>query len=121
MKLFKAILGAAAVLSCAQGASAQTAPAATPAPAAEAAPAAAGTFTDDQVQKYATAMVAVNKVQLDATIPAADKQAKMGAIVQASGVDIPTFNAMTQASQTDKALQTRIQTAAAAVAAHPAG
>lgn len=120
MKLFKAILGAAAVLSCAQGASAQTAPATPSAPAAEPAPAAGATFTDDQVQKYATAMVAVNKVQTDATIPAADKQAKMGAIVQASGVDIPTFNAMTQASQTDKALQTRIQTAAAAVAAHGA-
>lgn len=118
MKLFKAILGAAAVLSCAQGASAQTAPATPSAPAAEPAPAAA-TFTDDQVQKYATAMVAVNKIQTDATIPAADKQAKMGAVVQSSGVDIPTFNAMTQASQTDKALQARIQTAAAAVmAAH---
>ncbi|WP_068082004.1 DUF4168 domain-containing protein [Novosphingobium rosa] len=128
MKLFKAILSPVAVMAfvpaaLAQGASA-TAPSATPpaaaapsaaTPPAAAAPAAGGAFTDDDVQKYATALVAVNKVQTDTTVPDADKQAKMAAAVQSSGVDIQKFNAITQTMQTDKALQQRIQVAAANV------
>lgn len=123
MKLFKAILSPVAVMAfvpaaLAQGASATapstTAPAAETPPAA-AAPAAGGAFSDDDVQKYATALVAVNKVQTDTTVPDADKQAKMAAAVQSSGVDIQKFNAITQTMQTDKALQQRIQIAAANV------
>jgi uncharacterized membrane protein len=123
VKLFKAILSPVAVMAfvpaaLAQGASATapatTAPSAAMPPAA-AAPAAGGAFTDDDVQKYATALVAVNKVQTDTTVPDADKQAKMAAAVQSSGVDIQKFNAITQTMQTDKALQQRIQIAAANV------
>ncbi len=129
MKLFKAILSPVAVMAfvpaaLAQGASATapstTAPSAAMPPAAAtppaaAAPAAGGAFSDDDVQKYATALVAVNKVQTDTTVPDADKQAKMAAAVQSSGVDIQKFNAITQTMQTDKALQQRIQIAAANV------
>ncbi|WP_343612057.1 DUF4168 domain-containing protein [Novosphingobium sp.] len=122
MKLFKATLSSIAALAFVPAAFAQTAPATAtpeastpPAAAAPAAPAAAGAFSDDDVQKYATALVAVNKVQTDTTVPDADKQAKMAAAVQQSGVDIQKFNAITQSMQTDKALQQRIQVAAAGV------
>lgn len=123
MKLFKATLSSIAALAFVPAAFAQTAPATAtpdasappPAAAAPAAPAAAGTFSDTDVQQYAAALVAVNKVQTDATVPDADKQAKMAAAVQQSGVDIQKFNAITQSMQTDKALQQRIQVAAAGV------
>ena len=111
MKLIKVIVGAAAALSFVPGAMAQD-----PAPpTAPAAAATAGPYSDDDVQKYAVALVAVNKVQTDAGITDADKPAKMAAAVNQSGVDIVKFNAMTQAMQADKALAARIQTAAAAV------
>lgn len=107
MKLIRVIVGAVATLTCAPTVFAQDA---TP-PAT----AAAASYSDEDVKAYATALVAVNKLQTDATIPDADKQAKMAAAVQQAGIDIPKFNAMTQAMQADKTLQTRIQTAAAAV------
>ncbi|WP_241126987.1 DUF4168 domain-containing protein [Novosphingobium terrae] len=122
MKLFKAILSPVAVMAFVPAALAQSASATDPAtapsattPPAAAAPAAGAAFSDDDVQKYATALVAVNKVQTDTTVPDADKQAKMAAAVQSSGVDIQKFNAITQSMQTDKALQQRIQVAAANV------
>jgi uncharacterized membrane protein len=123
VKLFKAILSPVAVMAFVPAALAQSASATDPAttapsaatPPAAAAPAAGGAFSDDDVQKYATALVAVNKVQTDTTVPDADKQAKMAAAVQSSGVDIQKFNAITQSMQTDKALQQRIQVAAANV------
>lgn len=119
MKFFKAMLSTAAALAFVPGAFAQTAPASAPATApataADPAPATGATYSDEDVQKYAVALVAVNKLQADATIPAADKQAKMAAAVQQSGVDVVKFNAITQAMGTDKALSARIQTAAAAV------
>ena len=110
MKLIKVIVGAAAALTCIPAVMAQD-----PAPPAAASPTANGTYSDEEVQKYAVALVAVNKIQTDAGIADADKPAKMAAAVTQSGVDIVKFNAMTQAMQADKALQQRIQTAAAAV------
>ncbi len=107
MKLIKVIVSAGAMLACAPAVFAQDA-----APAA-AAPAAA--YSDEDVKAYATALVAVNKIQTDTNIAEGDRQAKMAAAVQQSGVDIVKFNSMTQAMQADKALQQRIQTAAAAV------
>lgn len=111
MKLYNVVISASLALLFGQSALAQTAE--TPPAAAAAAP--AGAFSDDDIQKYAVALVAVNKIQADTVMPAADKPAKMAATVGQSGLDIPKFNAMTQAMQTDKALQARIQTAAAAV------
>lgn len=109
MNVFKAILSASVALAVVPGAFAQDAAA----PATATAP--AGSYSDADVQLYATALVAVNKVQVDTTITAADKQTKMAAIVQQSGMDVNKFNAITQAAGTDKALEQRIQTAAAAV------
>lgn len=115
--VFKAILTAAVGLSCIPAAFAQATDTAQPAPSAPAAaaPATTSAYTDEAVQKYARALVAVNKVQVDTTVAAADKQAKMAAAVQEAGLDPQTFNQMSQAMQADPALAQRIQAAAAAV------
>ncbi|MDE1918531.1 MAG: DUF4168 domain-containing protein [Sphingomonadales bacterium] len=121
--VIKAILTAAVGLACIPAAFAQaadTAQSATSAAAAtSAAPAAAASatgapYSDEAVQKYAKALVAVNKVQVDTTVAAADKQAKMFAAVQEAGLDAQTFNQMSQAMQADPALAQRIQAATAA-------
>jgi uncharacterized membrane protein len=116
--LFKTITSAALGLVCVPAAFAQTAPATAPAAAATPAPAAtaptASTYSDEAVEKYAKALVAVNKVQVDTTVAAADKQGKMIAAVQEAGLDAQTFNQMSQAMQADPELQKRIQAAAAA-------
>lgn len=101
--------------------SAQTAPAPS-APAAPAAPAAgASSFSDGDIKQFAAAAVEVTKIQSDASIPAADKQPKMLAALQASGLPPEKFNQIGQAAATDPALQQRIQAAAPpAPAAAPA-
>jgi hypothetical protein len=77
-------------------------------------PAAAPTsFSDADVDKFAGAALAVQKIQQDATVPDTDKQAKMSAAVTSSGLTPEQFNAMATASQSDPALMKRIQTAAA--------
>lgn len=118
-----ALLGAAALGSTA--AFAQTTPQTTP-PAEQAAPpAATGTpptagttapasYTDADVDQFAGAALAVQKIQQDATVPDADKQTKMSAAVTSSGLTPEKFNAIATASQSDPALMKRIQTAAAA-------
>lgn len=94
------------------------APAAAPAPAA---PAAAGSFSDTDIKQFAAAAVEVTKIQSDASIPAADKQPKMLAALQASGMPPEKFNQIGQAAAADPALQQRIQAAAPpAPAAAPA-
>lgn len=93
-----------------------------PAPAAPAAPA-AGTsqFSDADIKQFAAAAVEVTKIQSDASIPAADKQPKMVAALQASGIPPEKFNQIGQAAAADPSLQQRIQAAApAAPAAAPA-
>ena len=97
----------------------QTTPPATTAPATPDAGATTATptsFTDADVDQFATAVVSVQKIQGDASVAATDKQAKMAAAVQAAGLTPTKFNAMAQASQSDPALMKRIQTAAAAKA-----
>jgi hypothetical protein len=108
VKLIKVIVSAVATLTFAPTVFAQD--------AAPPATASAATYSDEDVKTYAAALVAVNKLQTDTSIPDTDKQAKMAAAVQQAGIDIPKFNAMTQAMQADKTLQTRIQTAAASAA-----
>ncbi|PZU58942.1 MAG: hypothetical protein DI547_08740 [Sphingobium sp.] len=109
-------------LSGATGALAQSAaPASPPAAPTAAAPAAAGSFTDEELTKFASAATELNKIQADAGVPAADKQPKMLAAVQASGLDPARFNTIAEAAQSDPALQQKIQAAAAKTPAASAG
>ena len=104
------LLAAAALISA--PALAQTAPQAKPdpAPAPAAAPAAApATVSDEEVAKFTTAAIAVEKVSKDAAVADADKQTKMAASVQASGLEPARFNTIAQALQTDPALKARVQ------------
>ena len=93
-------------------------PAAPAAPATPAAPAAAASsFSDADIKQFAAAAVAVTKIQSDTTIADADKQPKMLAALQASGIAPEKFNAIGQAAAADPALQQRIQAAAPAAPA----
>ena len=71
-------------------------------------------FSDQDIQKFAMAMVKLNDIQADATIAAPDKQAQMASAVQQQGLDPQKFNAIAQAAQSDPALQQKIQSKAAA-------
>lgn len=103
------IVLAAAAPAFAQGAAA---------PAAPAAPAAgAGKFSDADIKQFAAAAVEVTKIQQDSSIAAADKQPKMLAALQASGIPPEKFNQIGQAAAADPALQQKIQAAAPASAA----
>ena len=109
---------ASIALMAAYPAVAQDAAAPAPAPAA---PATAGSFSDTDIKQFAAAAVEVTKIQADASIPAADKQPKMLAALQASGMPPEKFNQIGQAAAADPALQQRIQAAApAAPSAAPA-
>lgn len=111
---FKAGIASAALFAVAPLA-AQTAPA----PAAPAV--GASSFSDGDIKQFAAAAVEVTKIQSDASIPAAEKQPKMLAALQASGLPPEKFNQIGQAAATDPALQQRIQAAAPpAPAAAPA-
>ncbi len=90
----------------------QTAPEpATPAaPAASAAPA---TVTDAEVTQFAAAALAIEKINKDTTIAAADKNTKMAEAVTSSGLEPTRFNEIGQAMQADPVLNQRIQKAAA--------
>lgn len=115
----KAGLASAALIAVAPLA-AQTTQPAPAAPASPAAPAAgASNFSDSDIQQFATAATEVTKIQADASIPAAEKQPKMLAALQASGLPPEKFNQIGQAAATDPALQQRIQAAAPAAPAQP--
>ena len=108
---------ASIALMAAYPALAQEAAAPAPAPAA---PATAGSFSDTDIKQFAAAAVEVTKIQSDTSIPAADKQPKMLAALQASGMPPEKFNQIGQAAAADPALQQRIQAAAPAAPAAPA-
>lgn len=115
--IFKTLIGSAALMGAAPLLAQTTAPAPAPAqPAAPAASASASSFTEAEIKQFANAAVEVTKVQSDASIPAADKQPKMLAALQASGLDPAKFNAIGEAAASDPALQQRIQAAASASA-----
>lgn len=97
-------------------------PATPAAPAAPAAPsaAAAGKYSDADIKQFAAAAVEVTKIQSDKSIADAEKQPKMLAALQASGIAPEKFNEIGQAAAADPALQQRIQAAAPATPAAPA-
>lgn len=74
-------------------------------------------FTDAELIAFAKAAIAASSIQQDAALPAEEKQAKMLAVVQASGLEPARFNAIAQASNADPALKKRIETVASAAAA----
>ncbi len=115
-KFMKAGIASIALMA-AYPALAQEAAAPAPAPAA---PATAGSFSDTDIKQFAAAAVEVTKIQSDTSIPAADKQPKMLAALQASGMPPEKFNQIGQAAAADPALQQRIQAAAPAAPAAPA-
>ena len=91
------------------------------APATPAAPsAAASNYSEADIKQFAAAAVAVTKIQSDAGIAEAEKQPKMLAALQASGIAPEKFNEIGQAAAADPALQQRIQAAAPASPATPA-
>jgi hypothetical protein len=124
--IVKASLLAVAGAALSTAAVAQTTAPSGAAPASPPAAAAGATnFSDADLQKFASAAIELNKIQSDASVPAADKQPKMLAAVQASGMDPAKFNAIAEAAQSDPSLQQKIQAAAAkttptAPAAQPA-
>lgn len=78
----------------------------------QAAPTASATpVSDTEVQKFATAIVALNKLNGDAAVPAAEKQKDMVAKVKASGLSAERFNQIAKASQSNPQLASRIQAA----------
>jgi hypothetical protein len=85
-----------------------------PAPPAGATAQADANFSDTEVKQFASAALAVQQIRDDATTSDTDKQPKMAAAVQQSGLTPQRFNEIAQASQNDPALTQRIQTAAAA-------
>ena len=93
------------------------------APAASATPAApaagASSFSDADIKQFATAAVEVTKIQQDTSIAEADKQPKMLAALQASGIPPEKFNQIGQAAAADPALQQKIQAAAPSEPAAP--
>lgn len=117
MKFRNSMMVLGASLLCAPAAFAQTTPA-NPAAPAQTAPApttaAPAPVSDAEVNQFATAALAVEKVRKDTTIADADKNAKMADAVKAAGLEATRFNEIGQAMQADPALNKRIQTAAAA-------
>jgi hypothetical protein len=84
--------------------------------AQEAAPPAANAqaveITEDEVSRFARAALIVEQIAGDAEIDQQKKQAAMAAAVKASGFEPKRFNEIALASQSDAALQARIQAAA---------
>ncbi len=125
MKMMFSSLAAASAL-MASAAIAQTTTPAQTSPAQPAAPATqdqgttgAGTaastsaVNDTEVKQYATAALAVNKINADTSIPTAEKNTKFVAAITASGLQPQRFNEISQAMASDTALNQRIQAAAA--------
>jgi len=69
--------------------------------------------TDSDVDQFATAVLAVQKIQKDPAVADSDKQKNMADAVKQAGLTPEKFNAIAKASQADPALMKRIQTAAA--------
>lgn len=81
----------------------------------EAAAAAPASFADEEIERYARAAVEVHKVNSDAALDTAAKQAGMAKAVEAHNFTNARFNEISMASQKDAALLERIQQAAARV------
>lgn len=91
---------------------AQTAqPAAPASPAPQAAPAAPAPVTPVEIKQFAKAAIAADKVNKDATIPAAEKPKQLAAAVAGAGLQPERFNQIAEATQTDPAIQQQVQAA----------
>lgn len=73
------------------------------------------TYSDAEIEQFAKAVLAVQKIQQDTTASATDKQTKMAAAVQGAGLTPAKFNEIASASNADPALMQRIQAAAGKV------
>jgi ATP phosphoribosyltransferase regulatory subunit HisZ len=72
----------------------------------------AAKYSDAEVEQFTKAVISLQSIQRDASVPAADKQAKMAGAVQQSGLPPQKFNEIATASNSDPALMQRIQLAA---------
>jgi hypothetical protein len=94
------------------GATSALAQVAAPAPGAAQQPdAASAAISDADIQAYASVAVKLNEISGNAALSEADKNAQMAAAVQSSGLDVAKFNAITESSKSDPALQKKIQDA----------
>lgn len=92
------------------------------APAAEATTEAqtSATVSDAEVDQFATAVVAVDKINKDASVPADQKQTQMASAVTASGLTPERFNSIATRMNADTALQAKVGAAIQAKAPAPA-
>lgn len=94
-------------------------PAAQPAPAASAAPAmpapTGSTVTDAQLEAFAAAMVKVREISegVQGGTPTTDQQAGMAAAIEASGLGITQFNAISTQVSADPVMRARLAVATA--------
>lgn len=108
---FRTALAVTAALIAAPALAQEAAPTTTPAQAAPAAPAASASFTDAEVTSFARAALAVDKINKDTTIPAADKGKQLADAVTGAGLAPERYNQIATAQGSDTALQKRIQDA----------
>ena len=71
-------------------------------------------FSDSQIAGFVNALGEVQKIQADSSLDAESKQTQMVTAIEAAGLDIETFNAIANASQTDPALKQKIDEQSAA-------
>lgn len=90
------------------------------APAATAGASTSATVSDAEVDQFATAVVAVDRINKDAAVPAAEKQTQMASAVTASGLSPERFNSIATAMNADSALQAKVGAAIQAKAPAPA-
>ena len=83
------------------------------APGVEAEAEASASFTEAQIDSYVTAAIEVQEMQADTTLDDAAKQERASAILAQSGLDPRTFNAISDAVQTDPEIAERVQLALA--------
>jgi 2-oxoglutarate dehydrogenase E2 component (dihydrolipoamide succinyltransferase) len=90
------------------------APPATPAPEAAAPAAGAGTqVSDTEVDSFAKATVAVQKISADAQLDESAKQKQMAEAVKSAGLEPARYNDIGKAVSSDPALLAKIRTAMA--------
>lgn len=85
-------------------------------PSADAAPAAPGAssakYSDAEIEQFANAVLSLQSIDEDASVPDAEKQAKMANAVQQSGLPPEKFDEIATASSSDPTLMQRIRLAA---------
>lgn len=82
--------------------------------AAPAAAAQIAAVSDDEVNRFARAALAVEQIAADSALDAAQRKTAMKNAVEQAGFASQRFNEIARASQADAALQARIQASAAA-------